>query len=66
MTEREVNAYVIRKWIAGHSPDFIKLYLLCLGHPISRNGILLIIRKYIDIASENKILGAGRVGRRYG
>jgi hypothetical protein len=57
MTDGELNAFVISKWTNEHAPHFIMLYLVCLGRPVSRREVMTIIKKYIDVNSENTTLG---------
>lgn len=55
--------YVVSKWLMGHPPKCIMLYLVCLGYPITTFEVMRIIRKYVDISSENIELGKNRLKR---
>lgn len=60
MTAQEVAKLVISRWLADQSPAAIMVRLICLGHPMTRADVLAIIRRYIDIATENSTYEARR------
>jgi len=57
MTDGEMNAYVISKWINEHAPLCIMVYLVCLGRPARKSEVMTIIKKYVEINNENVTLG---------
>lgn len=57
MTYHQVVAYVVTKWMNEHPPKCIMLYLVCLGYPITTGDVMKIIRRYIDISTENATIG---------
>lgn len=53
MTREEVITFVISRWLAEQPTSSIVVHLLCLGHPVSKADVLAIIRRYVDLSSEN-------------
>ena len=60
MTAQEVAKLVISRWLADQAPSAIMVHLICLGHPMTRADILAIVRRYIDLSTENITYGARR------
>lgn len=53
MTSEEVAALVIQRWKLEHNIDAIMMACLMMRAPLSRVDILAIIRRYVDLRSEN-------------
>jgi hypothetical protein len=54
MTTGDLCGYVVGKWINGHAPASIDMYLVCLGQPATKHDVMKIIRAYVDLSTENK------------
>lgn len=60
MTYHQMVSYVVHKWLNEHPPKCIMLYLVCLGCPVTTKDVMVIIRKYVDISTENQTIGKNR------
>lgn len=54
MTKGQIQGYIVAKWISGHAPQAIMAYLVCLGQPVTKKDVMLIIREYVDRSTENR------------
>jgi hypothetical protein len=57
MTYHQAVSYVVAKWLQEHHPKQIMLCLVCLGYPIKTEDVMKIIRRYVDISTENVTIG---------
>lgn len=54
MTDDELATFVIRRWLDDHAPKAIMMQLVCLGRSVSKSDVLAVVRRYIDLQTENK------------
>lgn len=60
MTAQEAVTFIVTRWLYDHAPAAIALQLLCLGCPMKKTEVLAVIRRYVDVASENTGYGRRR------
>ncbi len=53
MDAQSVASFVVSRWTLGHTPESIMLQLVCLGRPMRKADVLVIIRRYVDSQTEN-------------
>jgi hypothetical protein len=49
--------FVIKSWMMEHDAKRIIICAVCLGMPMTRDDVNIIIKGYIDSQSENKTYG---------
>lgn len=60
MTTQEVVTFIVTRWLYEHAPATIMLQLACLGYPARKQEVLSVIRRYVDVATENRGYGRRR------
>ena len=55
--DNEAIGYVVTKWVSGHTVRCIVANLEVMGYNMCREDALRIIKRYIEISSENQKLG---------
>lgn len=60
MTAQEAVTFIVTRWLYEHAPAAIMLQLVCLGYPAHKREVLAVIRRYVDVASENTGYGRRR------
>lgn len=53
MTNQDVVGYIINHWRMESPVSRIVVHMICLGHPLSRETILSVVKRYCDTQSEN-------------
>lgn len=53
MSTKGVTTFIIGRWMMEHDVTAIMAQLITLGIPITKAEVLKIIRRYIDVSSEN-------------
>lgn len=60
LTPNEVIAFVIKRWMLDHTPDAIMMALVCQGINLKKKEILVIIKRFIELNTENQTYGKGK------